>query len=87
MIHKINNIWIKNNNFGINCEFYQIKYHSSIHELNKDLFNNITEIIQQPSNQIIQPTITHSSIIQPITQPIIPQINKLLIPSIIILIL
>ena len=85
-IIQINNIWVKNNNFGINCEFYQIKYHPSIHELNKDLFNNTTEIIQPPINQIIQPTITNSSIIQsinqPIAQPIIPQINKLLIPSI-----
>jgi hypothetical protein len=81
-IIQINNIWIKNNNFGINCEFYQIKYHPSIHELNKDLFNNTTEIIPPPINQIIQPTIT-TSIIQPISQPIIqPQINKLLIPSV-----
>ena len=49
---------------------------------NKDLFNNTTEIIHQPINQIIQPTIT-TSIIQPISQPIIqPQINKLLIPTV-----
>jgi hypothetical protein len=58
LVMKINYIWIKDNNFGINCSLYQIKYYPSLQDLNIDLIDQISNInvIENSTNNLILTT-------------------------------
>lgn len=85
-IIKINNIWIKDNKFGIQIQLYQLKYYPSLIELNynffeKDIIINTEIIVKEDKPKSIESPVSTNTIIhsnKPKNMPPIPSVEALL---------